>query len=187
MAQPIYSDAVEELEGRIGKHNGRIKHVREIPELEGQKVWLVTAPIDNREGQLISIGTSFLLPYTVGTLFDEKGKRYTKDSIGDLPLNKMPASSFFLSDGQRKWVDAESKRELRCVISMKDYNVLPLAMTNSAIFTSEEDAQKYRLWLKMVFEPNPHLEIMDQRCLCARKVDLEKIFEEGFKDFYKKS
>jgi hypothetical protein len=170
-------EGLARLEERIGQHRGRISTMAELLALKGEKIWLVSSPIDHNSGnEPECTGSSFLISWTVGEIFDSKGK-IVADSK-EFPKGKnIPKMSYFNNDSVRTWdEDGETKH---LIISLRDYNVIPNHYTNHAAFTTENDANNYRMWLKMRYPLQKQLELLDRRCINGNQVNLDKTFKEG--------
>lgn len=170
-------EAQDMLKTRIGEHTGRVATLKDILELRGQEVWIVTCPIDREnDEQPKYIGTSFISPWTVGELINETGKEIT--SPRNLPKKNVPTERYFIFH-ETKTYEKEDKI-LRVLLNLKDYNVIPNDNTsNHAVFLTEDDASKYRMWLRMKWPIHEALEKLDPRCVNAREVEYDDVKANG--------
>jgi len=170
-------EAQKMLTERIGEHDGRVATLREVLELRGQTVWIVTCPIDREnDDEPKYIGTSFISPWVVGELIDENGKEVS--SPRNLPTKNVPKERYFIFHDTK--INTKDDKELRVLLNLKDYNVIPNDNTsNHALFITEEDASKYRMWLRMKWPIHEALEKLDPRCVNAREVEYDEVKANG--------
>ena len=132
-------EKVKAVDDRIGNHDGRISDPRDLLGMEGNTIHMVISPF----GKDNNLGNGIMLPWKVGKIADHRG-------------NAVAEGSELTFDNGEKYVcydfdDADKG------ISLKDFNIVPNSYNNHAAFISEEDANAYAMYRKMLFEEDTNI------------------------------
>ena len=138
-----FEEKVAVVDQRIGNQPDRIKHPHQLLDLTGKTIYLVMSPFGKDE----NIGTCFKLTWDVGEVKDHRGNLVEKDKELTFDNNeRYLCHSYANSDNG---------------LSMKDFNIIPNGYNNNAAFVTEESADAYIMYRKMMFPEDSSLQELE--------------------------
>lgn len=138
-SQLTFEERIIEVDKRLENQPGRISNPKELLDLQGETVYLVTSPF----GKDKNIGNCFILTWEVGVVSDHRGKLVKKNK----PLT-------FNND--EKYICSNYSNPDH-FISLKDFNIVPNSYNNHGAFKTKEEANAYAMYRKMCYEEDPSI------------------------------
>lgn len=140
-----FDEQIQNVQNRLGSPEGMITDPRELLDHKGKKLYIVSSPFSNKE----NISNCFVDEWTIGVIQDQNGNLVEKDKE--------------LSFADNEKYICFSHAEPDHGISLKDFNVVPNSYNNNGIFPTEELANSYMVYRKMMHAENHDQGIDDIR------------------------
>lgn len=126
-------ERIASVDVRTGNQPDRIKHPYELLKLRDKTIYIVLSPF----GKDDDIGTCFMFEWVVGEVTDHRGSPVTEDT--ELTFDNGEKYICFNGDKPENG------------LSLKDINIVPNSYNNHAVFITEEAAEAYAMYRKMMF------------------------------------
>lgn len=159
-------DKLHNLESRIGKQRNRISSVSEFMGLRGNMIWLVTSPVEIKDNRIKCFGNSFLNTWIVNDIYDIMGNKMCHETIKNTEYSDLITP---IGDSTKNKI--KDGIEYRMIISLLDYNIIPNTSTNHAAFLDEKSAINYRMWLRMNYQSDSMLDMLDKKIINGKMIN----------------
>jgi len=134
-----FEERIEAVNKRLDNQPGRISDPRELLDLKGETMYLVTSPF----GKDQDIGNCFILTWDIGTVTDHRGNLVERDR------------ALAFDDDEKYLCGSHSNSDH--FLSLKDFNIVPNSYNNHSAFRTKAEADAYAMYRKMCFAEDPSI------------------------------